>query len=207
MTGGTPRTRVVGAAILDAAASPTRVLAAQRAYPESLRGLWEFPGGKQEPGEGARDALLRECREELGVHLDLLSEVAPPEPDGWPLTGTAVMRVFTAVLGELSDVPPPLNGLGAHRMTPATPLQDAPPPADPTPTGPTAPGTSAHIPAPRHLAPPERVLEERVRTGEDHLDVRWLPLDDPAAVLALPWIPADLPIVAALLEMLGTERA
>lgn len=80
MTGGTPRTRVVGAAILDAAASPTRVLAAQRAYPESLRGLWEFPGGKQEPGEGARDALLRECREELGVHLDLLSEVEPPEP-------------------------------------------------------------------------------------------------------------------------------
>ena len=171
MTGGAPRTRVVGAAILDDAASPTRVLAAQRAYPESLRGLWEFPGGKQEPGEGARDALLRECREELGVHLDLLSEVEPPEPQGWPLTGTAVMRVFTAVLR------------GPRGLRPA----DAP--------------------EPRHPVSPERVLQERVRTGEDHLDVRWLPLDDSAAVLALPWIPADLPIVAALLEMLGTERA
>lgn len=162
---------MVGAAILDAAASPTRVLAAQRAYPESLRGLWEFPGGKQEPGEGARDALLRECREELGVHLDLLSEVEPPEPQGWPLTGTAVMRVFTAVLR------------GPRGLRPA----DAP--------------------EPRHPVSPERVLQDRVRTGEDHLDVRWLPLDEPAAVLALPWIPADLPIVAALLKMLGTERA
>ena len=171
MTGGAPRTRVVGAAILDDAASPTRVLAAQRAYPESLRGLWEFPGGKQEPGEGARDALLRECREELGVHLDLLSEVEPPEPQGWPLTGTAVMRVFTAVLR------------GPRGLRPA----DAP--------------------EPRHPVSPERVLQDRVRTGEDHLDVRWLPLDEPAAVLALPWIPADLPIVAALLKMLGTERA
>ena len=171
MTGGAPRTRVVGAAILDDAASPTRVLAAQRAYPESLRGLWEFPGGKQEPGEGARDALLRECREELGVHLDLLSEVEPPEPQGWPLTGTAVMRVFTAVLRGPRDL------------------------------------RSADAPEPRHPVSPERVLEERVRTGEDHLDVRWLPLDDPATVLALPWIPADLPIVAALLETLRTEHA
>ena len=171
MTGGAPRTRVVGAAILDDAASPTRVLAAQRAYPESLRGLWEFPGGKQEPGEGARDALLRECREELGVHLDLLSEVGPPEPHGWPLTGSAVMRVFTAVLRGPRDL------------------------------------RSADAPETRHPVSPGRGREARVRTGEDHLDVRWLPLDDPAAVLALPWIPADLPIVAALLEMLGTERA
>lgn len=162
---------MVGAAILDAAASPTRVLAAQRAYPESLRGLWEFPGGKQEPGESATDALLRECREELGVHLDLLREVDPPEPDGWPLTGTAVMRVFTAVL----------RGPGVRH--------------------------SADAPETRHPVSPARVLEERVLTGEDHLDVRWLPLEDPAAVLALPWIPADLPIVAALLETLRTECA
>ncbi len=39
----------------------------------------------------------------------------------------------------------------------------------------------------------------------DHLEVRWLPLADPAQILGLPWIPADLPIVAALLEMLRTE--
>lgn len=39
--------------------------------------------------------------------------------------------------------------------------------------------------------------------GEDHLAVRWLPLDDPAVVLALPWIPDDLPIVQALLTQLA----
>ena len=38
--------------------------------------------------------------------------------------------------------------------------------------------------------------------GEDHLAVRWLPLADPAAALELPWIPADLPIVHALLDHL-----
>ena len=44
------RTQVVAAALLDDPHRPQRLIAAQRAYPESLRGLWELPGGKQEPG-------------------------------------------------------------------------------------------------------------------------------------------------------------
>ncbi|MFC3184675.1 NUDIX hydrolase [Pseudoglutamicibacter albus] len=42
--------QVVGLAIVDDLVDARRVLAAQRAYPESLRGLWEFPGGKAQEG-------------------------------------------------------------------------------------------------------------------------------------------------------------
>lgn len=139
-------TRVTGAAILDDADNPTRLLVAQRAYPESLRGLWEFPGGKQESGESARDALVRECAEELAVRVRLVAEVTPPTPDGWPLKGTAVMRVFTGVVDS-----------GAEP-----------------------------------------------RAGEGHLQLMWLPLNRPERILELDWIPADLPIVRALLDGLGT---
>jgi 8-oxo-dGTP diphosphatase len=44
-----------------------RVLVARRPAGKADAGLWEFPGGKCEPGEGAIDALRRELREELGI--------------------------------------------------------------------------------------------------------------------------------------------
>ncbi|MDE3028404.1 MAG: (deoxy)nucleoside triphosphate pyrophosphohydrolase [Paracoccaceae bacterium] len=44
-----------------------RVLLAQRPAGKSLAGLWEFPGGKVEPGESPEDALIRELHEELGI--------------------------------------------------------------------------------------------------------------------------------------------
>lgn len=44
-----------------------RVLLAQRPEGKSLAGLWEFPGGKVEPGESPEVALIRELREELGI--------------------------------------------------------------------------------------------------------------------------------------------
>lgn len=47
------------------------VLVARRKQAGERAGLWEFPGGKVEPGEGERAALARELREELGVRVQV----------------------------------------------------------------------------------------------------------------------------------------
>lgn len=44
-----------------------RVLIAQRPAGKSMAGLWEFPGGKAEPGERLEQCLIRELREELEI--------------------------------------------------------------------------------------------------------------------------------------------
>ena len=55
---------VVACALVDA---DRRVLIAQRPEGKAMAGLWEFPGGKIEPGETPEAALIRELQEELGI--------------------------------------------------------------------------------------------------------------------------------------------
>ncbi len=56
---------VAAVALIDA---DGRVLLAQRPEGKSLAGLWEFPGGKVDPGETPELALIRELQEELGIN-------------------------------------------------------------------------------------------------------------------------------------------
>ena len=72
---------VVAAMIRDRAG---RVLLQQRPPGKAHAGLWEFPGGKVEPGESPRESLVRELEEELGLTLEgeTLAPVGFAESEG-----------------------------------------------------------------------------------------------------------------------------
>jgi 8-oxo-dGTP diphosphatase len=61
-----PVVTVVAAALID---PDGRVLLAQRPAHKEHGGLWEFPGGKLNPGETPEAALIRELKEELGIEV------------------------------------------------------------------------------------------------------------------------------------------
>ena len=54
-----------------------RFLACRRPHGKHLGGLWEFPGGKVEPGESPADALIRELHEELAIEV-AVHDALPP---------------------------------------------------------------------------------------------------------------------------------
>ena len=56
------------------------IFATQRGYGE-FEGMWEFPGGKIEPGESREDALKREIQEELGVDIYIKELLCTTEYD------------------------------------------------------------------------------------------------------------------------------
>jgi len=82
------------------------VLVARRREEGERAGLWEFPGGKVEPGEGERAALARELREELGVRVqvgELYARLEHIYPDL-----QVELALYRARLHELED-PRPLT--------------------------------------------------------------------------------------------------
>jgi len=88
---------VVGAAVV----RDGRLLVQRRGWPADAAGRWELPGGGVEDGESEAAALVRECREELGI------EVLPGERVGEdvPLPNGRVLRIYAATSdGEPSAV-------------------------------------------------------------------------------------------------------
>ena len=72
----TPALIVVAAAVVE---REGRFLVTRRLEGTHLEGLWEFPGGKCEPGETIAGCLARELREELGVDSEIGSEIVTSE--------------------------------------------------------------------------------------------------------------------------------
>ncbi|MBK8477321.1 MAG: (deoxy)nucleoside triphosphate pyrophosphohydrolase [Opitutaceae bacterium] len=78
------------------------VLAAQRPAGKAQALLWEFPGGKIEPGEAPEAALLREIREELHVEI----AVGERLPDAFHDYGKFAITLVPFVAGLLDGVEP-----------------------------------------------------------------------------------------------------
>ncbi|WP_211481154.1 (deoxy)nucleoside triphosphate pyrophosphohydrolase [Actinopolyspora xinjiangensis] len=89
---------VVGAALVE----DGMLLAQQRHYPAVHAGRWELPGGRVEPGESESEAVVRECREELGTEVRALERLGTDVPllggSGMSLRVLAVCRVAGARL-------------------------------------------------------------------------------------------------------------
>jgi 8-oxo-dGTP diphosphatase len=127
-------TVVVGAAIARRGPDGPEILCARRSAPPALAGKWEFPGGKVEPGESDAEAIVRECREELGIEV-----AAGPLVGGeQPIDERFVLRIYRA------------------EMLPGQPEPEA---------------------------------------LEDHDLLLWV---RPGSLVDLDWLPADVPVVAAL---------
>ena len=92
---------VVGAAIV----RDDAVLCARRSAPPRLAGKWEFPGGKVEAGETDAEAVVRECREELGVEVTVGAKVGEDARIDDRLT----LRVYLARLEPGQPEPSPLE--------------------------------------------------------------------------------------------------
>lgn len=81
---------VVAAALIDDCG---RVLLQQRPPGKPMAGLWEFPGGKIEPGESPEAALARELHEELGITLSV-EDLSPIAFASEPLAGRHLLLLL-----------------------------------------------------------------------------------------------------------------
>lgn len=91
-----------------------RVLAARRIHPPELAGRWELPGGWVEAGETEPDAVVRECREELGSDVLVTGRLGTDLP-----IAAGALRVHVAELAPGSPEPRALEHSALRWVTPA----------------------------------------------------------------------------------------
>ncbi|MEG3151401.1 (deoxy)nucleoside triphosphate pyrophosphohydrolase [Sphingomonas sp. ZT3P38] len=116
---------VVAVALID---REGRVLVQRRPAGKMLAGLWEFPGGKIEPGETPEAALVRELAEELGIVVDP-AHLAPAAFASAPLAGRHLLLLLY-ICREWAGTPRPLDAEELLWCRPAELHGLAMPPAD-----------------------------------------------------------------------------
>lgn len=116
---------VVAVALIDA---DGRVLLQQRPPGKAMADLWEFPGGKVEPGEAPEAALIRELEEELGIRTHA-SCLAPATFASEPLDDRHLLLLLY-VCRKWEGVPHPHHATALKWMRPAQMYALAMPPAD-----------------------------------------------------------------------------
>ena len=77
--------KVGAAAIVRQGHAGWELLSARRTEPPIAAGLWEFPGGKVDPGETPEACVVREVKEELGVDVTLHERIVGPLHGYWQL--------------------------------------------------------------------------------------------------------------------------
>ncbi|MEN9231044.1 MAG: A/G-specific adenine glycosylase [Thermostichus sp. DG02_5_bins_236] len=76
------------------------ILIDQRLETSMLSGLWEFPGGKIEPGETAAECVVREVKEEIGIDIEVVTELATIEHAYTHFTITLIAFICRYLGGE-----------------------------------------------------------------------------------------------------------
>jgi 8-oxo-dGTP diphosphatase len=115
---------VAAAVVIDAG----RVLLSQRKAGTHLAGAWELPGGKVEPGEDPRDALVRELREELGVAAEV-GDIVEVTFHRYP-SKSVLLLFYEARLAAGSPAPRALDVAAVRWAGPEDLLDEMFPPAD-----------------------------------------------------------------------------
>jgi 8-oxo-dGTP diphosphatase len=116
------RTHIVAAGIL---IENGKVLLSRRKEGSHLAGMWEFPGGKAEPGEDPRAALRRELEEELGIQTRI-GEIVDVAFHRYDDADKAVLLLFFEAAREAGSAEPAAIDVaevawcGPERLDPAT---------------------------------------------------------------------------------------
>jgi 8-oxo-dGTP diphosphatase len=77
-----------------------QLLSARRTEPPVAAGMWEFPGGKVDPGETARECVLRELREELGIDVVLHEQIVGPLQGWWELVEHIAFELWLCTVAD-----------------------------------------------------------------------------------------------------------